>query len=512
MAINPDDFEVVGNDDYEIVPSSPKIEPFDLSKIQLSPYDEYQLAVSKGATPEDYNPNIVPPSLNPDYDAVRFMAQHPIQTASDVIAAPIKVAETGIRKVMDIPDIVGNNLRHTEDFNNPFHHETFSERSEEGEQPIFRFPRSEGTGVVAGGLNTTSDLATSLLGNPEKVVSLALAPGEGMAGRTAAGAFGAQAALSVPGAIKNAYDLTTNPSPDATVAQEVESLAQPVVQAAFARSMLKHAGAEATPPPIQGPPTLGRFLKTPAGAEPVLNVEDFEPLDPQTGTPLSPQELLNRQSRVATPPETPEPEVKTFNLDEPTGGQDASQISKPASVPEPEVRPPVGEGTPLRQQWEAPTTQQANEPVTPTGDARGEPDQEAPQVGAPVKDFITKHQSGERLSNTETDRVGLQVKSVSDLDSLADAWKKSKAEADDALAKSRAEKDPKEKLKILEAFQKKNPPQYLREVIETATNTGSHVEGEGSASVKPLGERPLDWRNNPEVAEWLAKNAKDLGI
>lgn len=104
----------------------------------------------------------------------------------------------------------------------------------------------------------------------------------------------------------------------------------------------------------------------------------------------------------------------------------------------------------------------------------------------------------------------MQASSVGDLDALADAWKKSKAQADESLQKARD--NPQDLVKHLTEAQSRTPPQILREAIETATNTGSHVEGEGSAIKTKFGERPLDWKNNPEVADWLRKNAEGLGI
>jgi hypothetical protein len=136
---------------------------------------------------------------------------------------------------------------------------------------------------------------------------------------------------------------------------------------------------------IQGPPAMGSMLKMPEGAEAPLNVERFEPLDVQSGSPLSPQELIARQSRVATLPETPQPEIKTYNLDEPTGGQNAPQERQQPEGNQPEhtgdagQRPPAqpGSGGSVAPGAPTPTT---IEPVAPVGDARGTPDKEVPQV------------------------------------------------------------------------------------------------------------------------------------
>ena len=47
--------------------------------------------------------------------------------------------------------------------------------------------------------------------------------------------------------------------------------------------------------------------------------------------------------------------------------------------------------------------------------------------------------------------------------------------------------------------------------VETATNTGSAIEGEGTGPSNKLGHRPLDWRKNPEIKDWLLKTVgRDL--
>jgi hypothetical protein len=511
MAIDANQFEVIDDQPaatdgrFELVEDNKP----NLSQLANDPYYKFKAqesaAVKAGLPLEDYSQS-VPPSLNPNYDFTRAtgggiggLAQKGLEVGGRLSKATIGDIAAGMRASPEFSGNIPAAIRGEELPMDISLSDAAQEAKFRGEKPT-----AATLGRISEGVAETAPMIPLIGGLPAAAQKLALA------------GFTAKMVSDAPGIATELGSELGKPK-DQQDPDKISKLTSVAIQtvgfAALGGVGLKRSMAPEAIPSIQGPTAMGSMLKMPEGAEAPLNVERFEPLDVQSGSPLSPQELIDRQSRAPTPPETPTPEVKTFNLDEETGGQDASQISKPASVPEPEVRPPVGEGTPLRQQGEAPGAQaQAVEPVARTGDARGEPNQESPQVGAAVSDFITKHQSSERLSNTETDRVGLQVKSVSDLDSLADAWKKSKAEADDALAKSRAEKDPKEKLKILEAFQKKNPPQYLREVIETATNTGSHVEGEGSASVKPLGERPLDWRNNPEAAEWLAKNAKDLGI
>lgn len=123
--------------------------------------------------------------------------------------------------------------------------------------------------------------------------------------------------------------------------------------------------------PIQVPERniTGRLLEInkPRGFTPQQRLIDIDPqvisttpLDPQTGSPiepqasapLSPQELLDRQSRVTVPQDAAEPPIKTWNLDE--GGSNASEVPSTESTTQREVRPPVGEGTPLRQPGKLP--------------------------------------------------------------------------------------------------------------------------------------------------------------
>lgn len=68
------------------------------TKHELTPYERYSLAVARGATPESYPPS-VPPSLNPDYDLLRYLRHKPLapitetlQGAGKAIMAPIEDA------------------------------------------------------------------------------------------------------------------------------------------------------------------------------------------------------------------------------------------------------------------------------------------------------------------------------------------------------------------------------------------------------------------------------------
>lgn len=123
-----------------------------------------------------------------------------------------------------------------------------------------------------------------------------------------------------------------------------------------------------------------------------------------------------------------------------------------------------------------------------------------------AQDLIKKVSAGERVTNDNSIKTGLALKSVADLDALAKATEGARAEIDAAKAIT----DPAKKMEAMIGLMSKNP-QFFRESVEMATNTGGWIEGEGSIA-KKYGERPLDWKNNPEVADWLRKNGEKLGI
>lgn len=105
---------------------------------------------------------------------------------------------------------------------------------------------------------------------------------------------------------------------------------------------------------------------------------------------------------------------------------------------------------------------------------------------------------GANINNTDTKRVGLQVKSVSDLDILLEANRHVRSKFSEAANS-----------KNLNEMQKW-PTQFPRETIETAVNFGSTNEKMQSGLGRPMGERPLDWHNNPEVARWMVEHADEL--
>ena len=148
-----------------------------------------------------------------------------------------------------------------------------------------------------------------------------------------------------------------------------------------------------------------------------------------------------------------------------------------ARVPGPE-EPPNAQGA----------AEASGNPPPQQGEAAGEvPVAESPVISK-FNDALT---SPKKAPSTEASlEVGMQAKTVDDLEALA---------------------------KLRDDIKKHENPyirvrsQLPREAIEAATNTGGHIEGESTPPTK-LGERPLDWRTNPEVRDWLEKNAKRVGI
>lgn len=499
MALDPNQFEVLddqpqsGDDRFEVIGETPKnstpeIGPFD------DPYSKFKRDELLSQNREDY-PVTVPPSLNPNYDLLRTMTTKGgkispkaiLGTGINAVEILPSVAGTAVREIMDAPARLKNYITGTkpDDFGRvgfSAYTPTFSDREElSPDGKILHFPRSSGTGVTAGAINTLSDTGAALLGNPEDWVMLAATPGEGAAGKVAAGMYGTQIAASIPQALGNAYRLTTNPDPNATVAQEFESVAQPVIQAALARGMLGHAigGGTAEIPPIQGPFSLGRFLKTPAGAEPPLKVEGFEPLDVQSGAPLSPQELIARQSRTPTLPESKEPEIKTWNLDLPESeAPNAPQIRQQPESNQPEHPGDAGERTPAQPSGGGGTPQGTPAPETKTdesgtlpGDARGTPDEKVSPLSQGIADVagmnsdeFAQHVRGKQGGLTgQAWRIG---QSITTPEELADLKSRQDAEAE-KFKQAKAKKD----FNAMNAAAMKG--QFFREAYEAATGTGS---------------------------------------
>lgn len=128
-----------------------------------------------------------------------------------------------------------------------------------------------------------------------------------------------------------------------------------------------------------------------------------------------------------------------------------------------------------------------------------------------AQDIIKKVSEATGASNKDSLAAGLKLKSVADLEALKTAFEKmqgTKESIAEFKAKLNAEPDFSKKMEMMQKQAGKNP-QYLREAIETATNSGAWEEGAGTFA-KSYGERPLDWRKNPEVKAWLEKNGKTI--
>ena len=189
-------------------PSPPKITkpasvPF---QIKLNPLQEAQVQYGPTLVPEEYPPG-TSPSDNPDWAFTRYWAQHPTAPLQVPLKA-LEVVPAAIRQVLDIPIRVHNYMAKHFMLPQVQSDEQPTIEEIEARNPrgvVFEFPRSEGTGIKAGLLNLASSTAEKFLGRPEDIVTLAALPGEGVAGKTAATVFGAQAAAAVPQAVIDAY-------------------------------------------------------------------------------------------------------------------------------------------------------------------------------------------------------------------------------------------------------------------------------------------------------------------
>lgn len=122
-----------------------------------------------------------------------------------------------------------------------------------------------------------------------------------------------------------------------------------------------------------------------------------------------------------------------------------------------------------------------------------------------VRTFQTQLEDPEFVANNKhSAAAGMGLKSVADLDALAEMDAKQKADLKQRLAEADRTGD------MSALMRNMAKPQLPREVIETATKTGSWENDEPALGV--TGDRPLDWRKNPEVAEWLRKNGERIGI
>lgn len=132
------------------------------------------------------------------------------------------------------------------------------------------------------------------------------------------------------------------------------------------------------------------------------------------------------------------------------------------------------------------------------------------EVAPEITQFSQDYASGKKISTEQAVQAGMKSKSVADLNALAEAQAKARTELAEAKKKYQEATGPDEKMTLGNQYAAKaGTIQLAREAIEGAVNAGSNAEG--AMGVK-FGERPLDWRNNPEVAEWLKANGEKLGI
>jgi hypothetical protein len=144
---------------------------------------------------------------------------------------------------------------------------------------------------------------------------------------------------------------------------------------------------------------------------------------------------------------------------------------------------------------------------------------EAKKITPEVDSFIKEYSSPEsKISNASNDpaqmttqKAGMAAKTISDLDALLEINNKNREFLKEFRAKreSGAAISQEEMNKYFSIGQR---IQFPREVIETATDVGSWSEANQTAKDRPLGDRPLDWKKNPEVEKWLQDHSKELGI
>jgi hypothetical protein len=202
----------------------------------------------------------------------------------------------------------------------------------------------------------------------------------------------------------------------------------------------------------------------------------------------------------------------------------ASEISKTAEVhgdvrtqPEPSAREVPAEVSSTGVQPQAPRQGQAGTPppvaeTTSLSVATPEIHPAVEEFAGHVLDASKPLPKNDRGATGLAEQAGLQVKTIADLDRLREASGQMKDAMEETRKRVTESSDPAEKQAALEQHtQFGGRVQLPREAIEVATNIGSAIEGEGTIPLK-LGERPLDWRKNPEVADWLRQHGKEIGI
>lgn len=135
-----------------------------------------------------------------------------------------------------------------------------------------------------------------------------------------------------------------------------------------------------------------------------------------------------------------------------------------------------------------------------------------PQAVSPVAEFQAEIDKPKfEATNKFSSRIGLALKSLDDLEGLKRIRLQLDQERKALFEQAKAEPDQKKQFDLIQQSTiKAFKGQLAREAIETATNTGSWIEGEGSIPHQ-LGERPLDWKKNPQVRDWMQQNAKAIG-
>jgi hypothetical protein len=186
----------------------------------------------------------------------------------------------------------------------------------------------------------------------------------------------------------------------------------------------------------------------PAIREGVTPPPDIMPGSGELQGPLATGEVLQTPEGSAVPPKVP------FNL------PDA------ARAPEPPVVPTKAEAT----AHPAVALEKAlDDPTTQTGDR---------------KRLVTQ--------------TGLAMSNIEDLEKLVSLREKYVNTAGDKAAK------------MEDRFAAPFNGQSAREALEVATDSGSQIEAEIKPGLPKLGDRPLDWKKNPEVAKWFQDNAERL--
>lgn len=186
------------------------------------------------------------------------------------------------------------------------------------------------------------------------------------------------------------------------------------------------------------------------------------------------------------------------------GGLGLTALMAPALAAE-TVRPRISPAVELLKPAEVQSVKKSGGEIQPQASAVA-PEKVAVKAGASpeAENLIKKVSAGERVTNADSIDTGLKLKSVADLDALLKADQSTRGEQRAALS----ETDPAKREAAVMGAMTRNP-QVFREAIEMATDSGSWIHGEGVAGNK-YGERPLDWKKNPEVKDWLVKNREQL--